>query len=307
MTRIALLNSGGGWHLERLRQAFASLGAAADPLPIPRLTGSIGSPPRLASAGRALGAYDAVVVRVIPLGSLEQVIFRMDALHALEGSGAPIFNPPRAIERTVDKFWTSSLLEEAGVPTPRTAAAEAFEDALEAFRALGGDVVVKPLFGSGGRGIVRVSDEDMAYRVFRTVEMHRWVYYLQKFVPHGSEDIRAFVVGGRAIAACRRVGRDWRSNVGRGAATRPHALTAPQEDLALRACRALGVEYAGVDLVEDEEGRPWVLEVNSIPGWSGLQETTTVDIAAEIANHILRRARAGISSRDARDARRARG
>lgn len=307
MIRVALLNSGGGWHLQRLREAFTAAGAVAEPLPIPRLVGSVGLPaaalsgprtaaaadtsPLLSSSGQALEAYDAILVRVIPLGSLEQVIFRMDALHVLEARGVPIFNPPRAIERTVDKFWTSAILDAAGVPTPRTIAAESFEDAMESFRALGGDLVVKPLFGSGGRGIVRVSDEDMAYRVFRTVEMHRWAYYLQQFVPHGTEDIRAFVIGGRVTAACRRIGADWRTNVGRGAVTRPHVLTPVQEELALRACSALEVEYAGVDLVDDESGRTWVLEVNSIPGWSGLQETTPVDIASELAAHLLDRIR----------------
>ncbi len=299
LTRVALLNSGGGWHLERLCRAFEARGAAAESLPIPRLVASVGGGAFLSAGGRALPDYDAVLVRVIPLGSLEQNNFRMDALHALEGRGTPVFNPPRAIERTVDKLWTSALLEEAGVPTPRTMAAESFEDAMEAYRALGGDVVVKPLFGSGGRGIVRVSDEEMAYRVLRTAEVQRWVCYLQRYVPHGSEDVRAFVVGGRVIAACRRVGSDWRSNVGRGAVTRPQALTAAQEDLALRSCRALGVEYAGVDLVEDEEGKTWVLEVNSIPGWSGLQETTPLDIAGEIAAHVLASIRSAPAARRA--------
>jgi RimK family alpha-L-glutamate ligase len=290
--RVALLNSGGGWHLRRLREAFASLGAETEPLPIPRLVGSVGAGPLFSSTGRSLAGYDAVVVRVIPLGSLEQVIFRMDALHALEAAGVPVFNPPRVIERTVDKFWTSAALEAAGIPTPRTVAAEAFADALEAFRALGGDVVVKPLFGSGGRGIFRVSDEDMAYRAFRTMEMHRWVYYLQQYVDHGHEDIRALVAGRRVIAACRRVGSEWRTNVGRGATTQPHTLSPAEEDLALRCCAALGAEYAGVDLAVDRQGRTWVLEVNSIPGWSGLQETTHIDIARAIAAHVLERARA---------------
>ena len=321
MIRIALLNSGGGWHLQRLREAFIGRGAEADAVPIARLVGSVGAratppvgaqpsslagspqvgasgaphtdaagiPLELTAAGQPLEKYDAIVVRVIPLGSLEQIVYRMDALHLLDGAGVPIFNPPRAIERTVDKFWTSALLDGAGIPTPRTAAAESFEDALAAFHALGGDVVVKPLFGSGGRGIFRLTDEEMAYRAFRTIELHRWVYYLQRFVDHGTEDMRVFVIGSRAIAACRRIGVDWRSNVGRGATTRSCALSPAQEELALRACRAVGAEYAGVDLAEGRDGRTWVLEVNSIPGWSGLQEATSIDIASEIAAHVLAR------------------
>lgn len=289
MTRIALLNSGGGWHLQRLREAFIARGAAAEPLPIARLLGSIDGGVGLASAGVKLEAVDAVVVRVIPLGSLEQIVFRMDALHLLESGGTPIFNPPRAIERTVDKFWTSALLERAGVATPRTVATESFEDAITAFQALGGDVVVKPLFGSGGTGIFRLTDEDMATRAFRTMELHRWVYYLQQFVDHGTEDIRAFVIGGRVVAACARVGSDWRTNVGRGAVARPQRLTPAQEELALLACRAVEAEYAGVDLAVDRGGRSWVLEVNSIPGWSGLQEACSIDVASEIAAHVLGR------------------
>jgi RimK family alpha-L-glutamate ligase len=290
--RVALLSSGDGWHLRRLREAFAALGAEAEPLPVPRLVGSVGTEPLLSCCGRSLADFDAVVVRVIPSGSLEQVIFRMDALHALEAAGVPVLNPPRVIERTVDKFWTSAALQAAGIPTPRTVAAEAFEDALEAFRALGGDVVVKPLFGSGGRGIFRVSDEDMAYRSFRTMELHRWVYYLQEYVDHGHEDVRALVAGRKVVAACRRVGSEWRTNVGRGAAALPHVLSPAEEDLALRSCACLGAEYAGVDLATDRAGRAWVLEVNSIPGWSGLQGTTRTDIAAAIAARVLERARA---------------
>ncbi|MCZ6779624.1 MAG: RimK family alpha-L-glutamate ligase [Acidobacteria bacterium] len=291
MTRIAILSSGTGYHLTRLIEAFAAQGAEARPLPIPRLIGSTSSGPILSSKGESLVDFDAVVVRVIPLGSLEQIIFRMDALHLLERLGVPIFNPPRAIERTVDKFWTSSLLEEEGLPTPRTVAAESFQDAMEAFAKLGGNVVVKPLFGSGGRGIFRLNDEEMAYRAFRTMEMHRWIYYLQEFIPRGLHDVRAFVIGERIVACCKRSAFDWRRNVARGAMVRPFQLSEAQQELVLHTCSALQVEYAGVDLIEDAEGKTWILEANSIPGWVGLQESTSIDIAAEIAGHVLARAR----------------
>ena len=153
-----------------------------------------GSPP--AASGSTTAA--AVIVRAIPGGSLEQVIFRVDALHRLARLGVAVINSPRCIERTVDKYFTSTLLEDAGLPTPRTRVCERFDDALAAFEALGGDVVVKPLFGSEGRGIVRVSDPDLAYRTCRALELTRSVFYLQEFVPHGGRDIRAFVVGGPA-------------------------------------------------------------------------------------------------------------
>jgi RimK family alpha-L-glutamate ligase len=148
-----------------------------------------------------LDSCDAVIVRGIPRGSLEQVIFRVDALHALVERGVTCVNGPRVIERTVDKFLASALLARAGMPTPRTIACERPEDALDAFEELGGDVIVKPLFGSMGAGMTRVDDVDIAYRVFHALALERAVYYLQEALPHGGRDLRAFVIGGRVLAA----------------------------------------------------------------------------------------------------------
>jgi glutathione synthase/RimK-type ligase-like ATP-grasp enzyme len=153
----------------------------------------------------SVAGCDAVIVRGIPRGSLEQVIFRVDALHALVARGVPCVNGPQAIERTIDKFLASALLARAGVPTPRTIACERPEDALDAFAALGGDVIVKPLFGSMGAGMTRVDDADVAYRVFHALALERAVYYLQEALPE-DRDVRAFVVGARTSPAARRRG-----------------------------------------------------------------------------------------------------
>jgi RimK family alpha-L-glutamate ligase len=230
----------------------------------------------------ALEDLDAILVRFIPPGSLDRIVFRMDLLHALADCGIPVINPPRAIERTIDKHWTSRLLQEAGVPTPRTVAAEDARDALAAFRDLG-DVVVKPLLGSGGRGICRVSDPDTAWRVFRALEQHGSVFYLQEFVPHGRSDLRFLVAGGRVVAAARRSGAGWKTNVAAGARAAAHRPRTVEADLAVRACRAVGADYAGVDLLEAEDGRLLVAEVNGIPGFRALQRTTRTDVAAAVA------------------------
>jgi RimK family alpha-L-glutamate ligase len=228
----------------------------------------------------SLDGCDAVIVRGIPRGSLEQVIFRVDALHALVARGVTVVNGPRALERTIDKFLASALLARAGVPTPRTIACERPDDALEAFDDLGGDVIVKPLFGSMGAGMTRVDDRDVAYRVFHALELERAVYYLQETLPAGN-DLRAFVVGGRVLAAIERVGSGWRTNLARGAQARRTELGAEQERLCMEAAEALGVDYAGVDLLGD-----YVLELNGIPGWHGLQEATGADVAAALVAHL---------------------
>jgi RimK family alpha-L-glutamate ligase len=228
----------------------------------------------------SLEGCDAVIVRGIPRGSLEQVIFRVDALHALVACGVTVVNGPRAIERTIDKFLASALLARAGVPTPRTIACERRDDALEAFDALGGDVIVMPLFGSMGAGMTRVDDRDVAFRVFHALEIERAVYYLQEALP-ADRDVRAFVVGGRVLAAIERVGEGWRANLARGARAQAAELSAEQERSCLAAAEALGTDYAGVDLLGEQ-----VLELNGIPGWHGLQEATGADVAAALVAHV---------------------
>jgi RimK family alpha-L-glutamate ligase len=246
----------------------------------------VGLSPRLSSLNADLDMSDIVLVRFIPAGSLEQIIFRMDSLHLLEARGVRVVNRPRAIERTVDKLYTSGLLEQAGLPTPRTVVCETSTDALKAFTALGSDVVVKPLFGAMGLGIVRLEDRDVAYRVFKALELERAVYYLQETVAHNGCDMRAFVIGGRVVAAMERVSEDWRTNVARGAQTRPCRLTAAQEEVCLEATQVVGADYAGVDLLPAADGQLYVIEVNSIPGWKGLQSTSPISIAEEMVAYL---------------------
>ena len=301
--RAGILATGDRWHIARLSEALDRLGCDAVALPATRLAGRVGpggsvrspapgSPPLegtgVASGDADLDSLDALLVRFLPEGSLDQIVFRVDALHAVHDAGLPVVNAPRAIERTVDKHWTSQLLARAGIPTPRTIAAESLEDALAAFRRFG-DVLVKPLLGSGGRGNVRVTDEDLAYRVFRALQMQRAVFYVQEFVPHGRSDLRLLVVGGRVVAAARRTGDGWKTNVAAGAVMRPHRPSPEEEDLAVRAAVAVGADYAGVDLLESDVGGRLVAEVNGIPGWSALQRTTTLDLASEVASLVVDR------------------
>jgi RimK family alpha-L-glutamate ligase len=256
-------------------------------VPYERLVASLGGRSGIRGAMEALDQADAILARIIPSGSLEQIIFRVDALHCLEERGVRVMNSPRAIERTVDKLWTSALLEQCGLPTPPTVVCEGAEEAMAAFRELR-DVIVKPLFGSMGLGMVRVSDEEMAYRVFRTIEQIRGVYYLQQTVDHEGRDIRAFVIGGSVVAAIERHADGWRTNLARGGSARPIQLSEEWASLAIRAAAAVGAEYAGVDLLPARDGSVTVLEVNGIPGWRGLQEATGIDVARALIDQLTR-------------------
>lgn len=283
---VAILGSSGGWHARRLTDALASRGHESLPVAVTRMLGRVDGDVAVRSGELSLEGCDALIVRGIPRGSLEQVIFRVDALHALVARGVTCVNGPRAIERTVDKFLASAVLARAGVATPRTIACERPEDALEAFEELGGDVIVKPLFGSMGAGMTRLDDADVAYRVFHALALERAVYYLQEALPHDGRDLRALVVGGRVLAAIERVGSGWRANLARGARAHATELSAGQERLCLEAAQALGVEYAGVDVLRTADGRDYVLELNGIPGWRGVQEATGADVAGALVDHV---------------------
>ena len=159
------------------------------------------------------------------------------------------------------------------------------EEAFEAFRSLQ-DVIVKPLFGSMGLGMTRVCDEEMAYRVFRTIEQIRGVYYLQRTVEHDGTDVRAFIVGGRVIGAIERRALGWRTNLARGGTAHNLTLSETLASLALRAAASVGADYAGVDLLTGRDGTTYVLEVNGIPGWRGLQGATGLDVAGYLVDYL---------------------
>jgi RimK family alpha-L-glutamate ligase len=137
-----------------------------------------------------------------------------------------------------------------------------------------------------GLGMARVEDADVAARVFRALELERAVYYLQETIPHGGRDIRALVVGERVVGAIARVGDGWRTNVARGARAEPVALDAAQEELCVRACRAVGADYGGVDLLPGPDGRDYVVEVNGIPGWQGVERATGADVAGALVEWV---------------------
>jgi RimK family alpha-L-glutamate ligase len=284
--KIGILSSQRGWHVLALEEALIRQGALPVYFPIDELAAWIGGRSQVEVVGERLEDCQALLVRTIPIGSLEQIIFRMDVLHRLENLGVRIINSPTTIERTVDKYYTDFLMRDAGISTPRTMITESFEQALEGFKQMG-DVIVKPLFGSEGKGMLRVSDEDAAYRVFRALELERYIYYLQEYIPHNNEDFRAFVVGDKVVAAMRRLGNSWKTNFAQGAQVEPVELSEPLKKLSIRAARLVGADYAGVDLLPAEDGRLFVLEVNSIPGWRGLTKTVSYNIADVIVEHML--------------------
>jgi ribosomal protein S6--L-glutamate ligase len=238
------------------------------------------------SGEQPLKAFDGVLVRAKPPGSLEQVVFRMDALAQLERAGVPVVNPAKAIEAAVDKYLATVRLQSAGFLVPTTIVCQTMDDALAAFETLGGDVVLKPLFGGEGRGIARLNDAAVARRIFAALEQIGAVHYIQQFIPHEGVDWRLLVVGDD-VFGMKRINRDdWRTNISLGARPGPLEVTVELAQLARRAAAAVGATVAGVDLLPAKDGRLYALEVNAVPGWRALAEVAGIDVAKRVLAHV---------------------
>jgi RimK family alpha-L-glutamate ligase len=284
--RIGILAGGDGWHVRDLQRAGISLNHDVVPIDFRRISAGV------AATWNSIDDCESVLVRTMPPGSLEQVIFRMDLLQRLQANGVVVLNPPRAVEICVDKYLTSACLQAAGMLVPETIVCQHADAALEAFEALGGDVIVKPLFGSEGRGMIRVQDQETAWRAFRTLERLQAVLYLQKYIAHPGWDLRAFVIGGEVVAAMkRRANGCWRTNVAQGGKAEAVRLTAAQQELALRAAAAVQAPVAGIDLLPGPGGELYVLEVNAVPGWRALAPASGVDVAQLILRFLCAQVR----------------
>jgi ribosomal protein S6--L-glutamate ligase len=279
--RFGILANPDSWYLRDLSRAAAGLGHEVRQLPFAEMTAAIdaGGKLTIAAGESKLSDFDAVLVRTMPPGSLEQVVFRMDCLGRHESAGGLVINPARSVEAAVDKFLTSAKLAVAGLTTPQTIVCQTADEALVAFEQLGGDVVLKPIFGSEGRGITRLSDEALAQRAFKMLAQLGAVLYVQEFVEHEGFDYRLLLIGDDVLAMRRHNKLDWRTNVSRGAAAERFDPPPPLIDMARRAAQSVGALVAGVDILPARDGRLHVLEVNAVPGWKALARAHNTDVA----------------------------
>ncbi|MCA0175928.1 MAG: RimK family alpha-L-glutamate ligase [Proteobacteria bacterium] len=299
--RVALFTDEIGWHTRQLQAALRARGAQGRCVDLEHCAIDTTRAAGLRIPGFA-GLPDAALVRGIAGGTFEQVTKRLGVLHALRALGVPVYNEARAIERAVDKSATSLLLHAAGLPTPPTWATESAAEAerlVARASAAGEALVVKPLFGSQGKGLLRVgwvngAHQPLPPQVFGSRRFgHGKMAYLQRYVPPPAtpgHDWRVLVIGGRARAAMRRISDGWVHNVAQGARCEAAALTPELAHLAEAASAALELDYAGVDLIPGAGGAQ-VLEVNGVAAWQGLQRVTPFSIAQALVDDLLDRRR----------------
>ena len=286
---VALIADGIDWHARALTKAFAAQGVRTIATSLQACGIETQGATGLNIPGLGGRLPHAVFVRTMSGGTFQAVTLRLSILHALRENGVFVWNDARAIERCVDKSMTSFLLARAGIPTPATWAAEsqATARAIVQRESLQGPLVLKPLFGSQGRGLklIRTADELPA------PDEVAGVYYLQRYLgakgTGGFRDFRLLVSRGRVIAAMARHAAGWITNVKQGGRPLPVVPDKDMKELAVRATEAVAAEFAGVDILHDPDGRPTVLEVNSMPAWSGLQKVTRASIARILAGDLV--------------------
>ena len=292
MSRIPVFTDDPGWHGKRLQEAFAMRGVEAVFISLKQchldLTAS--------GSGVVIPGFSSLpkfaFVRGVPGGTLQQVIARLDILHALEMLGVKVYNTGRAVERTVDKAMTSFLLHQHGVASPDTWVCESrhfAEHVLMQETADGSALVLKPLFGSQGNGVRLIKrGESLPVPMLHYVD---GLYYLQRYVDSGEgqwHDHRVFVIQGKAVAAMVRHGASWVNNVALGGRCESIPLKGELIAMAEAASKAVGIDYCGVDVICDQAGKAYVLEVNSIPAWKGLQGVVNLDIAQALVDDCLK-------------------
>lgn len=290
--RIPVFTDDPGWHGNRLSEAFAKRGYEAVFLSLRACGLSLGEHGKIVEIPGFEQLPPGVFVRGVPGGTLQQVIVRLNILHALKLLGVAVYNDVNAIERTVDKAMTSLRLHLAGVPTPKT---WVFESRMEAQAILhqstmqGRDLVIKPLFGSQGMGVRKLTPNE---RLPVPMEQHvNGLYYLQEYIDSGEgawHDHRVFVIQNQAVSAMVRHGASWVNNVALGGRCEFLPVNGPIAELAVAASKALDIDYCGVDIICDKQGKLYVLEVNSIPAWRGLQTVTELDVAQLLVDDFIK-------------------
>jgi len=289
--QLGILGRPDGWHVRRIATEAAARGHQAVTVRWESLQAAVG--PHGENLGpSSIVPLDMLVVRGMPAaglrqlpgGGLEEVIFRMNVLTRMEQAGLSVVNPPRALEIAIDKYLSLAMIAERGLAVPETFVAQDDGAIREAWDRLGRDAVVKPIFGSRGRGLVRIHEAEALEQllVARTAGSP---LYLQEFIPHVGWDLRVFLAGDRHVAARRR-SDDWRTNTSLGGRLEPFDPPAGVIDLARAAAAAVGTPLAGVDLLPAADGRLVVLECNGVPGWRRLEETVAAHATAMVVDFL---------------------
>jgi ribosomal protein S6--L-glutamate ligase len=212
-------------------------------------------------------------------------------LRQFQAVGVPVLNPSDGIAASRDKLRALQRFAAVDLPIPRTAYARGSADLHPCIKTVGGPpVVLKLLEGTQGIGVMRCDTVASAESVIDVLARLHQPIIIQEYIAESEgTDIRAIVVGDKVVAAMRRTGKgnDFRSNIHRGGTGDQLELEPDIERICIDACKALNIQFGGVDLLESSRG-PLLMEVNSSPGLEGIEKATGIDVANEVIKEIER-------------------
>ncbi|HNR29392.1 MAG TPA: 30S ribosomal protein S6--L-glutamate ligase [Candidatus Hydrogenedentes bacterium] len=285
--RIAILSRAGrSYSTRRLREAALARGFEVQVMDTLKFSILIErDSPALFYRHRRLREFDAVIPRI----GASITFYGLAVVRQFEQMGVYVLNDSMAIARSRDKLRAVQMFSRHDIGLPPTAFVRDRDDVLHAVRRVGGvPVIIKLLEGTQGVGVILAETEKVAEAIIQTLHSARQNVLIQKFVKESQgQDIRALVVGDHVVAAMKRMAQpgEFRSNVHRGGSTEAVTLDAEYERTAVRAAQVMGLRVAGVDMLVSESG-PQVLEVNSSPGFEGIEKATGIDVAGTIIRHL---------------------
>lgn len=229
---------------------------------------------------------DVCFLRSFGPGSCEQLTRRISMVEHMEVAGIRVVNPCYPFRRARDKYATQYTLAKAGLPVAKTFTTESIYRAYDMAKEFG-DSIYKPILGSRGYGSLRFQDPDLAFNAFKMLDRVGEPIIVQEYISNPGRDIRVFVVGDEVVASAYKYGpKDtWKTNVAQGGKMIAEGVPTDIEELGLKATKAMGLVYSGVDVIESSKG-PLILEVNGAPGWEAIKSASGIDVAARIVEGV---------------------
>ncbi len=286
MIRTLILTEKEGWHFKQLKLSLTKLNHSVMSACLSDFSISLNNNEAILKIrGEKIPKVDNVLVRFIPGGTLEEIVFYLNILKILESINIRVINDARAIERTVDKLHTSYLLNQNNINTPKTYVSRGQESASRFIRNFNFDssLIYKPLFGSQGDNIrlIRGSDD------FDQLDNATNIYYFQEYLENiPNYDYRVLVINNKdnnKSFYMTRYGETFINNVSKGATCVREDLDDEVIEMAIKSSRLLNIDFCGVDIIRHKD-KYYVIEVNSIPAWRGLQEVESMQISDYIAD-----------------------
>tara|TARA_B100000886_G_scaffold323787_1_gene267878 strand:+ start:2696 stop:3604 length:909 start_codon:yes stop_codon:yes gene_type:complete len=290
MKKLIILTDKNGWHCRQLKNSAEKRGFDVYVEDLKNLSLHIENNDHhvLDSKNQKI-AFSNIFVRYVPGGSLEEIVHYLNILRSLRLNGCNVINTATQIEKTVDKSLTSLILRDNNISTPDTWVLRGDDQLYEKVDKLlkKNILIYKPLFGSQGENIVKIKNIDDLKKIDNSTN----IYYLQKFIEtKPSHDYRVLVISNtknRKMYSMARYGKTFINNVSAGGECTPIALGKEIIEKSIQVSKLFQIPFCGIDLIKERE-KIYVIEINSVPAWRGLQSITKDNISESITDILFK-------------------